>query len=187
MIGSAASPVRPPRFSLSRLIAEAKERARRRRLLALGAVVVLAAAAVGTTYGLRTSGNSLGLCATPPSGWKQRPATVFSSVPTIVLTNFRFGRPNYFYGINDFNLSWPRDGVIIAVQSSPRTAHAEPGALTVAASDFRAAEGAKLPVAALSVLSHGRALIAWVEVGSVSPATIAAANQALAGVRVCST
>ena len=83
-----------------------------RRLLALVAVVVVAAVAVGATYELRSSSaNSLGICATAPSGWKQRTPNLAPTPPTVVLTNFRFGRMDDVFGITDPNLVWPANGV----------------------------------------------------------------------------
>jgi hypothetical protein len=51
---------------------------------------------------------------------------------------------------------------------------------------FGGIEGAQLQAANFQVESNGRLLGAYVEVGTLTPATIAAANQALAGVRTCS-
>jgi hypothetical protein len=175
-------------LGLDPLIAEAKERARRRRLLALGAVVVLAtAAAVGTTYGLRTSGNSLGVCARVPSGWQERTVTNPAlGPPTVVLTNFRFGRMNDYYGLTD-RLDWPANGVTVAVSNAPvGDWYAPRRALHVTRRDFGGIEGSIQPSGQKIVGSSGRNLTALVEVGKLTPTTIALANQALAGVRTCS-
>lgn len=180
-------------IALDPLIAEAKERARRRHLLlALGAVAVVAAAAVGTTYGLRSSGNLRGICATAPPGWKMRRTTNGVTNPAftrhaIVLTNFRFGRMNDLYGLTD-RFDWPANGVTVAVINQGR--RDEPGlgerTLRVSRADFGGLEGSIQPSGAVEVRSHGVVLDAYVEVGALTPATIAAANQALAGVRTCS-
>ena len=172
---------------LDPLIAEAKERARRRRLLALGAVVVVAAAAVGATIGLRSTGNALGVCATAPSSWKERTVNLPGPAPpTVVLTNFRFGRLDYVFGLGDDTLRWPRGGVAIAVMNEgPSATPRFRSSLRVRASDFGAFEGMRHPFVERAIRSNGRVLDAFVEVGSVTPATVAAANQALAGVRVC--
>jgi hypothetical protein len=175
-------------LGLDPLIAEAKERARRRRLLALGAVVVVAvAAAVGTTYGLRSSGNTFGVCATVPSGWQERTVTDPSlGPPTVVLTNFRFGKMDDYYGLTD-RFDWPATGVTVAVSNAPvGDWHAAQRALRVTRRDFGGIEGSTQPSGQTSVGSNGRNLTASVEVGKLSPTTIALANQALAGVRVCS-
>jgi hypothetical protein len=171
------------------LIAEANERARRRRLLALGLVAVVAAAAVGTTFALRSSANALGVCATPPSGWQERTVDYLPLAPskTIVLTNWRFGRMTDFYGLTD-RAGWPAQGVTIAVgniglRSRPS---AKAGALRVNRASFGGFEGAAYPAAHFAVRSQGRVLDAYIEAGALTPATIAAANQALAGVQVCS-
>ena len=183
--------VAPP-LSIDPLIAEAKERARRRRLLALGAIVVVAAAVVGTTYGLRsTAGNSLGLCATPPPGWKQETLnrTQNPRFPKVVLwlTNFRFGRLNDFFGGTDKS-DWPANGVTISVinygRRNPRGLREEPLRFTRA--DFGGLDGSTQPSGAMTVRSQRIVLSAYVEVGTLTPGTIAAVNEALAGVRVCS-
>jgi hypothetical protein len=173
---------------LDPLIAEAKERARRRRLLALGAVVVVAAAAVGTTYGLRSSGNLRGVCATTPSGWKQRtPKFAPPTPPTVVLTNFHFGRLDDVFGITDPHLDWPASGVLVAVGNwPPDSTVSRAGPLRVTRASFAGMEGSSLPTAHFGLRSHGRILDVYVTVATLTPATIAAANQALAGVRICS-
>jgi hypothetical protein len=170
------------------LIAEAKERARRRRLLALSAVMVVAVAtAAGTTYELRTSGNSLGVCATVPSGWKERTPNLASTPPTVVLTNFRFGRLDDVFGITDPNLDWPANGVLVAVGNwPPDSTVSRAGPLRVTRRTFHGMEGSPLPTAHFGVQSHGRILDVYVAVAALTPAAIAAANQALAGVRTCS-
>jgi hypothetical protein len=175
--------------ALDPLIAEAKERARRRRLLALSAVVVVAVAtAVGTTYGLRSSGNSLGACATLPSGWQERTVTDASlGPPTVVLTNWRFGRMDDLYGLTDPR-AWPVNGVTVAVSNegpAASPAHMR-RALRLTRAEFGGMEGATHPSGNVAITAHGRILNAYVEVGTLTPATIAAANQALAGVRTCS-
>lgn len=174
---------------LDPLIAEAKQRARRRHLLALGAVVVVAAAAVGTTYGLRSSGNFRGICATAPPGWKQQTVTnIALGQPTVVLTNFRFGRTdNIPYGLTTPN--WPAGGVTVAVSnwgSAAKPFGPRPHVLRVERASFGGIEGVSLPAAGFQVESNGRLLGAYVEVGALTPSTIAAANAALAGVRTCS-
>ena len=173
---------------LDLLIAEAKESARRRRLLALLAVMVVAAVAVGTTYELRSPpANSLGICATAPSGWKMRTPNLAPTPPTVVLTNFRFGRMDDVFGITDPNLAWPANGVLVAVGNwPPDSTIARAGPLQVTRGAFVGMEGSSLPTAHFGVQSRGRILDVYVEVGAITPATIAAANQALAGVRTCS-
>jgi hypothetical protein len=169
------------------LVAEAKRRARRRRL-AVAAIVVLASAAVGTTFALRSSGGALGLCATPPTGWKEHaiPRTP-TTVATVVLTNFRFGRMDDLYGLAA-PLKWPPGGAMIAVSNEgPAATPPFRRALAVGGGDFAGFEGMRWPATEVAVRSHGRVLDAYVELHAVTPATIAAANAALAGVRICST
>src|SRR5262249_19530325 len=146
------------------------------------------AAAVGTTYGLRTSpANALGVCATTPPGWQQMSVTnIPNQPPTVVLTNFRFGRMNDLYGLTD-RFNWPGNGVTVAVINyGRRNEHLSERPLSVTRADFGGLEGSTQPSGEISVRSNGLVLYAYFEVGKLTPATIALANQALAGVRVCS-
>jgi hypothetical protein len=80
-------------FELDPLIAEAKRRAwHRRTLLAVIAVVAVAGVA-GSWLALRSRAGITGLCASPPTGLRERsiPKTGVSEA-TVVLTNFRFGK-----------------------------------------------------------------------------------------------
>lgn len=151
------------------------------------AALAVAAAAAVATLALQSSGAATGVCATAPSGWKERslPSSALGSA-TVVLTNFRFGRMDDFYGLAS-PLHWPRRGVMVAV--SNEGAAATPrfrSALRVADSEFTGFEGLRLPAAETAVRRNGRVLNAYVEVGAVTPATVAAANAALAGFRMCS-
>jgi len=174
-------------IALDPLIAEARERARRRLLLLLALLVVLVAAAVGTTYGLRSSGNELGLCATRPPGWKQKTVSMVPHHPTLFLTNFHFGRIHDLFG-NTAKSDWPANGVTISVINYGRRNERglREGTLRFTRADFNGLEGSTQPAGGTAIRSQGVVLYAYVEVGSLTPATIAAANQALAGVRVCS-
>src|SRR5947209_1062505 len=129
------------------LIAEAKERARRRRLLALGLVV--AAAAIAATFALRSPApvNSLGVCASVPSGWQERTVTDPSlGPPAVVLTNFRFGKMDDFYGLTD-RFAWPENGVTVAVSNEDPASGfaAKRGALRFTAAYFGGIEGSAQP------------------------------------------
>ena len=107
--------------------------------------------------------------------------------PTVVLTNFRFGRMDDVFGVTDPHLAWPANGVLVAVGNWPpdsTVSGARP--LRVTRSSFAGMEGSSLPTAHFGVRSHGRILDTYVTVATLTPATIAAANQALAGVRTCS-
>ena len=107
--------------------------------------------------------------------------------PTVVLTNFRFGRMDDLYGLTD-RFNWPANGVTVAVRNEdpPDAPNAKGGALQLTARDFGGLEGSTQPSGQIAVRSNGRTLNAYVEVGALTPATIAAANAALAGVRTCS-
>ncbi len=173
-------------IALDPLIAEARHRARRRKLLALAGVMV-AVAALGATLETRSSGNSLGVCATVPSGWKERTRTDPSvSPPTVVLTNFRFGNLKDFYGLSG-RRNWPADGVTVAVSNvAASPARLDRDMLRLSAKDFGRLEGTSHPSGQIVVRSNARILNGYVEVGTLTPATIAAANRALTGVRTCS-
>jgi hypothetical protein len=181
---SAHNPALP--FEADPLIAEAKRRARRRRILAVAGAVAVAAA-VGASFGLRAGGGVTGLCASPPVGWKERslPKTGVTEA-TVVLTNFRFGRLDDFYGLSS-PVRWPPRGVMVAVSNEgPAATPPFRRALRVAGADFQGFEGMRWPGANVAVRLPNRVLNAYVEVRTVTPATIAAANAALAGVHTCS-
>lgn len=175
-------------IALDPLIAEAKRRARLRRLFALAAVVIVAAAVVGTAGELPSSANARGICATAPSGWRERMVTSTAlGPPTVVLTNWRFGPMDDFYGLGAATKRWPTGGVTVAVSNEGPSATPRLGrALRVAGRDFGGFEGMRFPFAETAIRANGRVLAAYVEVGAVTPATIAAANRALAGVHTCS-
>jgi hypothetical protein len=104
---------------------------------------------------------------------------------TVVLTNFRFGRMDDFYGLAPGG-PWPHDGITIAVSNEgPAATPPFRRALRVSAADLQGFEGMKWPAANLAIRSQGRVLDAYVEVRTVTPAAIATVNRALADVRVC--
>ena len=158
-----------------------------RRTLAL--VVVLVLAVAGTAGGwlaLRSSGGVTGLCTSQPTGFKERsiPKTGVSEA-TVVLTNFRFGRMDDLYGL-DNRLHWPLHGVMIAVSNEgPDSTPPFRQSLRAVGADLQGFEGLKWPAANVAVRSEGRILDAYVEIRKVTPATIATVNSALASVRVC--
>jgi hypothetical protein len=154
-------------------------------------IVVLVLAVGGVVGGglaLRSSAGATGICASPMTGLKERVvAKAGMQEATVVLTNFRFGRMDDFYGLAP-GRRWPHDGITIAVSnegpdSTPRLRRA----LRVTRADFKGFEGMKWPAANLGIRSEGRVLDAYVEVRTVTPAAIATVNRALAAVRVCST
>jgi hypothetical protein len=172
-------------FELDPLIAEAKRRAWRRRTLLSVIAVVAVAGAAGSWLALRSSAGVTGLCASPPTGLKERyiPKSGTQEA-TVVLTNFRFGRMDDFYGLG--SQRWPRDGITMAVSNEgPASTPPFRRALRVSAADFRGFEGMKWPAANLAIRSGGRVLDAYVEVRTVTPAAIATVNDSLADVRVC--
>jgi hypothetical protein len=159
---------------------------RRTRVLIVVAVLTGTGALSGW-LALRSSAGAIGICASPPAGLKERlvPKSGLQEA-TVVLTNFRFGQIDDFYGLAP-GRRWPRDGITIAVSnegpdSTPRFRRA----LRVTRADFRGFEGMRWPAANLGTRSEGRVLDAYVEIRAVTPAAIATVNRALAGVRVCS-
>jgi hypothetical protein len=173
-------------FELDPLIAEAKRRAWHRRALFAVIAVVAVACAAGSRLALRSGAGVTGLCASPPTGLKERyvPKSGVQEA-TVVLTNFRFGRMDDFYGLAP-GRRWPLDGITIAVSNEgPAATPPFRRALRVSGADFRGFEGMKWPAANLAIRSRGRVLDAYVEVRTVTPAAIATVNRALADVRAC--
>ena len=158
-----------------------------RRTLGLVGVLVLAVAgAVNGWLATRSSGAVTALCGPPPTGLKER------SIPkaglteaTVVFTNFRFGQMDDFYGLAA-GRRWPPGGITIAVSNEgPDSTPPFRRALEVTGSDFEGFEGESWPTAHVAVRSQGRVLDAYAEVRTVTPATVAIVNRALANVRVC--
>jgi hypothetical protein len=177
------------RFGLDPLIAEAKQLLHRRRTVVLPIAVLVVAGAVGGWLALRSSGGVTGICAaSPPSGWKER--TLPNSAlgpPTVVLTNFRFGSMDNFYGLGASTRYWPRGGITIAVSNVPRDATPSlRRALRITGADFQGLEGLTWPAAHVGIRSQGRVIDAYVEARTVTPAAIATVNRVLADVRACS-
>lgn len=105
---------------------------------------------------------------------------------TVVLTNFRFGRLDDFYGLAS-PLRWPARGIMIAVSNDGPDATPDfRRVLRVTGGDFKGLEGSRWPAAQLGIRSQSRVVVAYVEVRTVTQAAIATVNRALAGVRVCS-
>jgi hypothetical protein len=101
------------------------------------------------------------------------------------LTNFRFGRLDDFYGL-DNGLRWPPHGIMIAVSNEGSASTPSfKQELRVAVADFQSFEGLKWAAANVAVRSHGRVLDAYAEVRTVTPAVIKTVNGVLASVRVC--
>jgi hypothetical protein len=151
-------------------------------------VLVVAGAASGW-LAVRSSGGATGLCASRPSGLNERSFPKSRQTEaTIVLTNFRFGSADDFYGIGaSAGRHWPRGGITIAViNEGPDATPLFRRALWVRRTDFRGMEGATWPAALVAVRSQGRSLIAYAEVRGVTPTAVTTVNRALAGVRVCS-
>jgi hypothetical protein len=149
-------------------------------------LIVAAAAAVSGWLAVRSSGGVTALCASPPAGFQER------SIPkagvteaTVVLSNFRFGRLDDFWGL-DNRLRWPPRGIMIAVSNEgPAATPRFKRQLRVAAADFTGFEGLRWPAASVAIRSHGRVLDAYAEVRTVSPTTVGTVNKALAGFRAC--
>jgi hypothetical protein len=106
---------------------------------------------------------------------------------TVVLTNFRIGSVDDFYGIGDAaGRNWPRGGITIAViNEGPDSTPPLRRSLRVSDADFRGYEGSRWPTAHVAIRSQGRVLDAYAEVRTVTPVAVATVNRALAEVRAC--
>jgi hypothetical protein len=88
-------------------------------------VLVVVLVLVGSLSGwlaARSSGGVTGLCASAPAGLRER---TFPKTPTteatVVLTDFRFGSVDNFYGIGDAaGRNWPQNGITVAVSGLRR-------------------------------------------------------------------
>lgn len=161
----------------------------RRTLLVVGGFVLVVTGAVSGWLAVRSSGGATGLCASPPTGLRERSYPKSRQTEaTVVLTNFRFGRVDDFYGIGaSAGRHWPRGGITIAViNEGPDATPPVRQALRVQRADFRGMEGSTWPAALVAVRSQGRSLVAYAEVRDATPAAIATVNHGLARVRVCS-
>lgn len=157
-------------------------------MLVLVVVVVLVGAAVGR-QALQSSAGVTGLCVSAPPGLKERSFPKGRTTEaTVVLTNFRFGNVDDFYGIGaSAGRHWPRRGISIAVlNDGPAASPPISRALRVSHADFRGFEGSRWPTAHVAVRSRGRVLEAYAEARSVTPTAVATVNRALASVRACS-
>jgi hypothetical protein len=154
-------------------------------------VVVLALVLAGSLGGWlagRSSGGVTGLCASAPAGLRERtfPKTGTTET-TVVLTNFRFGSIDDFYGIGAAaGRNWPRGGITIAViNEGPDSTPPLSRTLRVSGADFRGFEGSRWPTAHVAIRTQGRVLEAYAEVRSVTPTVVSTVNRALADVRAC--
>ena len=183
-----AQPLRAPP-GLGPLFAEVRLRAWQGRTLFSALAVLAVVGVLAGWLALRSSGGATGLCASAPSGLKERsfPKTRQSEA-TIVLTNFRFGSVDDFYGIGaSAGRHWPRGGItIVVINEGPDATPPIRQELRVHRADFRGMEGSTWPAAHVAIRSQGRFLDAYAEVRGLTPAAVATVNRALAGVRVCS-
>ena len=156
--------------------------------MVVGVLVLAVAGAISGWLAVRSSGGAIGLCASTPTGLKERsfPKGRLTEA-TIVLSNFRFGRVDDFYGIGaSAGRHWPRGGItIVVINEGPDATPPTRQALRVHRADFQGMEGSTWPAAHVAIRSQGRFLDAYAEVRGVTPAAIATVNRALADVRVC--
>src|SRR5215469_856355 len=148
-------------------------------------LVLMVAGSLSGWLAARSSGGVTSLCASAPAGLRERtfPKTLTTET-TLVLTNFRFGRVDNFYGIGDAaGRDWPQSGITIAViNEGPASSPPFRRSLRVRSSDFRGFEGSRWPTAYVAIRSQGRVLEAYAEARNVTPAVVATVNRALAGV-----
>jgi hypothetical protein len=131
------------------------------------------------------------LCVQNVSGWQSRALRSPGTPPAMLLTNFRFGRPDYLYGHDDPKLRWPNGGILISIANwtSAATKAMEPqyqptSGLGIAAADFASFEGVR-DLGQRHVSLNGQLLEVWVQARPTNASAIAAANRELANVRVC--
>jgi hypothetical protein len=131
------------------------------------------------------------LCVSNLSGWQSRLVHHPGSPPALLLTNFGFGRTDYLYGHTDRKLRWPRGGILISIANwtTAATKAMEPqyrptSALRLTASEFGSFEGVRV-LGQEHARLNGQLLEVWVQARPTNAATIAAANNELANVRVC--
>jgi hypothetical protein len=154
-------------------------------------VLVLALATGGAVAGwlaLRSSAGVTGLCASAPTGLRERSYPKRrQSEATVVLTNFRFGSVDDFYGIGaSAGRHWPHGGItILVINEGPDASPAVARTLRVSRADFRGFEGSGWPTAHVAIRSQGRVLEAYAEVRKVTPTAVATVNRALSDVRAC--
>jgi hypothetical protein len=164
--------------------------------LVVSLLLILAACGATTALSpraLRAHGSTLGVCARTPAGWRKKTGFEMPLGPqTLGLTNFRFGLddPTDTYGLVSY-AHRPAGSVTIALDTtySVDSAHLRfKRSLRVTRRDFSSDPYGEMSwPSAYIAIGKGRAEhTAVVEVGTVTPATIAAANRALAGVHLCS-
>lgn len=154
----------------------------------VGVLVFAVAGAISGWLAVRSSGGATGLCASAPTGLKERSFLKGRlTEATIVLSNFRFGSVDDFYGIGaSAGRHWPRGGItIVVLNEGPDATPPVEQALQVHRADFQGMEGSTWPAAHVAIRSQGRFLDAYAEVRGVTPAAIATVNRALADVSVC--
>ncbi len=150
--------------------------------------ILVGAGAVAGWLALGSSAAVTGLCGSAPAGLKERSFPKNrQSEATVVLTNFRFGTVDDFYGIGaSAGRHWPRGGVtIVVINEGPDVTPPFRRVLRMHRADFRGMEGSAWPAALTAVRSQGRSVVAYAEVRGVTPVAVATVNRALAGVRVC--
>jgi hypothetical protein len=160
----------------------------RRTLGVAGVFVFAVTGAIGGLLAAQSSGGTSGVCASAPAGLKERafPKGQLTEA-TIVLSNFRFGSPDDFYGIGaSAGRRWPRGGLtIVVINEGPEATPPVRQVLRVRRADFQGMEGSTWPAAHVAIRSQGRFLDVYAEVRRVTPAAIATVNRALADVRAC--
>jgi hypothetical protein len=164
-----------------------------RAVLAVGVVAIaFAAGAAWAQVGTPAlTGSVSKLCVAPHSGWKWRRVNLPGTPPTIVLTNFQFGRVNYLYGHTDRNLQWKRGGILISVADWTESAtpamkrnYQTSKRLHISARDFASFEGVS-NLGQTHLRFNGRLLEVWVQARPTTATTVAAANDELGRASIC--
>jgi hypothetical protein len=153
----------------------------------VGVFVLAVSGAVAGWLASGSSAGATGLCASAPTGLKERSFPKGLYEATVELTNFHFGGVDDFYGIGaSAGRRWPRGGItIVVINEGPDASPPVRSALRVGTTDFGGFEGSSWPVAHVAIRSQDRFLDAYAEVRTVTPAAVATVNRALADVRAC--
>ena len=155
----------------------------------VGVFVLVASGAVAGWLASGSNAGQTGLCASAPSGLRERSFPKGLYEATVELSNFRFGGVDDFYGIGaSAGRNWPPSGItIVVVNEGPDASPPVRSALRVVATDFGGFEGSPWPTAHVAIRSQDRFLDAYAEVRTVTRLAVMRVNRALAHIRACRT
>ncbi len=150
-------------------------------IVALGVAAAAAAAAAVLLSEAAPTRAALGICAVRPPGWEEvsvpRGYSPFN-VASVGLLNWHETDRTVRYPRNAIEVWAANDG---PDERAPRVGHV----LRVAARDFAALDNGDFFEAAAAARRGDRVIGGSVRLGAVTPASVAAANRLLAGIRLC--